>query len=116
MTGLSTFSNFCDVSTNNDLITELNEKKKLPLIGNLVTDSKFRRFGVGTGLMREAEKAASSWQYNHIICAVDSENKIAYDMYKNKLEYDQVLLKSVTHKDKNKILLYKSLVQATIVG
>ena len=54
---------------------------RVPTIGNLVTDEKFRRRGVAKAMLQEAVETAASWGYPVITCAVDPTNPAALALY-----------------------------------
>ena len=59
-------------------------KKRLiyaPTVGNLLTLPSYRRRGIASSLMSQAEEVARGWGYDSMVCAVDVENSIARKLY-----------------------------------
>lgn len=52
-----------------------------PLLSNLVVDPEYRRQGIATRLMHEAETLARSWHFDELLIKVESENVIARALY-----------------------------------
>ena len=52
-----------------------------PTVGNLLTLPSYRRKGIASSLMIQAEDVAKAWGYHRIVCAVDPENSIARNLY-----------------------------------
>lgn len=69
---------------------EIEERPEVPYLGNVAVSSTCRRQGMGSKLVRIAEKVAEKWQEDGIFVAVESDNASALQMYK-KLKFDVVL-------------------------
>jgi ribosomal protein S18 acetylase RimI-like enzyme len=54
---------------------------RLPTIGNLVVGDEWKKQGVATSMLREAERQAVEWGSPAIICAVDPNNLPAVSLY-----------------------------------
>jgi len=55
----------------------------VPYLGNVLVHKEYRRRGIGTRLVRIGEKVCQKWKEGMLWLAVDSDNLVAFEMYKS---------------------------------
>ena len=64
------------------LPTDAARMRVRPLLSNLVVEPTFRRRGVATRLMREAEQHAANWGFQELMVKVEASNRSARRLYR----------------------------------
>jgi GNAT superfamily N-acetyltransferase len=52
-----------------------------PVISNLAVDARYRRYGIGSSLLRACEDAVKEWGYDEIVLQVEDDNVNAKAFY-----------------------------------
>jgi ribosomal protein S18 acetylase RimI-like enzyme len=52
-----------------------------PVISNLAVDARYRRYGIGSSLLRACEDAVKEWDYDEIVLQVEDDNVNAKAFY-----------------------------------